>query len=69
VNERLKRYQRKLPSSPRRPLSVLRSVDLEPVEQPDAREWKRIQSAALVVVTCTVAVALAVTAALIWGTP
>jgi hypothetical protein len=57
VNGELEKYQRKLGTPPRRPhLSVIKSYDLEPVQQPDeTTRWARVQTSPTVVIGCVVA--------------
>jgi hypothetical protein len=65
VNGELEKYQRKLGTPPRRPhLSVIKSYDLEPVQQPDETTswWERVDTSTAVVIGCVVygaAIALA----------
>lgn len=55
----LQKYQLRLGPRPRRHLSVIKSVDLEPVHQPEfTTRWERAQSAAWIVLLCIAAFAL-----------
>jgi hypothetical protein len=64
VNGELEKYQRKLGPRPQRLPLVIKSADLEPVQQPDEATswWERVDTSTAVVIGCVVygaAIALA----------